>query len=180
MKYTISRIQNPDDLDRCQATTTYGQCINKVVNNSEYCPCHGGNKAQQSEDKKSMNLYRLAKYRARLDEFNDSHNLKSLNEEIGILRMVLEEMLNHCDTPIGLISFAPQISDLAIKIEKLVTSCYKLEKSLSNYLDKTSIIQIAQEIVNIISTKIHDPEIIDVIVSEISTIIDRTENKNAD
>jgi hypothetical protein len=36
-----------------------------------------------------------------------------------------------------------KISDLVIKIEKLVSSCHRLERSTGQLLDKTAIIQVA-------------------------------------
>ena len=174
-KYPIEKVEtgNPD---QCQGIMSTGQCHNKKVPGSDFCPIHGGNKAGYAQSQKDNNMYRLAKYRDRLDSMNSGSNLKSLNEEIGILRILLEEIINQIKTPAELLAFTPQISDLTVKIEKLVTSCHKLEKSLSKYLDKTSIVQLAQETVAIIGKYVNDSDITLQISEELAEVINRMEN----
>jgi hypothetical protein len=175
-KYDIERCDDPASPDRCQAIASRGQCVNKKVGVSQFCPVHGGNRANQAKEAKGLNMYRLAKYQERLGELSTANNIKTLHSEIGILRILMEEMLNRVSNPAELCAATPQLADLCIKVEKLVTSCHKLEKSLSQYLDKSAIIHLAQETVAIISKYIDDPSVAGKIADEIASVIDRMEN----
>ncbi len=118
-----------DSPKRCQAIAQHGQCVYQVVEGITYCPMHAG-AAQNEIQKQKLRNYRLQKYRERINEKADSDVIKSLREEIGILRMIMEEVINRCTDDTDLIIYSPKITDLALKIEKVVVSCHKLETSL--------------------------------------------------
>jgi hypothetical protein len=65
-------------------------------------------------------MFRLTAYRARAHEFSDHHELTNLREEVGILRMVLEQLLEKCEQPNDLIIHANKITELTRTIQKLV------------------------------------------------------------
>lgn len=161
-----------DDPHRCQAVNAQGQCRNRAVEhegqNGTYCMAHGGNKQVNSMKKASLNNYRLTKWKAHLERHSGSDQLKSLRDEIGILRMILEEKLNQCNTNLELVMASHQISDLVVKIDKLVTSCHKLEGSMGQLLDKQAILQFAMVVIDIISATLKEnPEAIDEISNKI-------------
>lgn len=149
-----------DDPNRCQGVTAQGQCPFKSVPGSKFCWIHGGNKHLESENKKAVRNYQLAIWQSRLDE-KQGPDIKSLREEIGILRILIEERLNMCKTATDLILVSGPISDLIMKLQKVISSCHTLEKSLGDLLDKTIIKQFAQEIIKIITEEIDDEEIIE-------------------
>ena len=173
----IQKADSPDDPERCQCTATkHGQCPNKRVSGSEFCQLHGGNRATMTQDAKQLSMYRLSKYRERHNEFSTAGNIKTLHEEIGILRILMEEALNSVDSPAALAASTPQLADLASRIERLVVSCHKLEKSLSQYLDKTAIVQLGQETVEIIARYVNDPDITAKIAADLANRISDMEN----
>lgn len=139
---------------QCQATIKSGQCYNKQSQESQYCEMHGGNKAAQANEKKRIRLYKLNKFQTRVDEFAVNPKVKSLREEIGILRMTLEMLVNRCQDESDLIMFMPKISETIMKIEKLVTSAHKLESQMGQLLDKMAALQLSDSIVKIISNNI--------------------------
>jgi len=164
---------------RCQNTNAAGNpCLNKALEGCTYCSACGGARQRVVQEQKSIRTYRLAKFQARLNEFATDPNIKGLRDEIGILRIMLEERLNSLSTPLEILSHTHTISDLASKIEKLVTSCHKLEKSMGEYLDKNTIVQLGMEIVQIITRHVDDPKAIDNIAGELSTLISRTINES--
>ena len=59
--------------------------------------------------------------------------------------MILEEVLNKCKDSKDLILKSSVISDLVVKVEKLVSSCHKMEGSMGQLLDKSAILQFAAE-----------------------------------
>lgn len=114
-----------------------------------------------------MRNYRLTKWQARLSEKADAEGLKSLRDEVGILRICLEERLEQCKEPMDLILHSGPISDMVMKIERVVSSCHKLEGSMGQLLDKQAILQFAQVIIGIIGEELAGQE------NKIATIADR-------
>lgn len=164
----------PEDPDRCQGICTNGQCANKAAELSKFCLMHGGNKAAEAQDKKLLRNYRLTKFQARLDEKVEADSLKSLRDEIGILRILMEETINRCENQVDIVLAAGSIGDLAIKIEKLVSSCSKLDKQLGQYLDKSQLTQIMMEIVAIIGEYITDSETLIKISKKLGALVTRS------
>lgn len=170
MKKTTSDNPNCCQLEGCNLLAVEG-CT--------HCAAHGGAKQASALQKQATRTYNLTKYREQLNRFSDDDNIKGLREEIGILRILMEERLNLCNTSIDLLAHAHTISDLAVKIEKLVTSCNKIEKSLGKYLDKNDIVQLGMEIVTIITRHIDNVDVIEKIANELAIVIERIMNKEA-
>lgn len=164
--------------EQCEGIKPSGnRCQNKKLEDCDYCSACGG--AVQAKNKEKNRIYsiNLAKYRDRVNHLSDHSEIKSLREEIGILRMVLEERLNSIKSPVELVSHMHTISDTILKIEKLVTSCHKLEKSMGQHLDKTAIMQFGQEIVQIITTHVDDTKAIDNIINDLTKLTERIFNE---
>ena len=173
-------IKRDDDPKRCQGVSKHGQCRFEKEDGSEYCMKHGGHHAANNKEKKDLSNYRLTKYQGRLAEMKDSGKLFSLRDEIGILRIMLEEIINHVsNTDISnLIAYSPKIADIATRIEKLVLSCNKLDKELGDYLDRKAVIQMAIEIVSIISEFVTDTDKLEEIANRIAEVLGRSDEEN--
>lgn len=155
----IPKAPYPEHPDRCQGIRQgQGQCTNLSEVHSIFCLCHGGNKAEEVITKKRIGNYRLTKWQARLEEKAEQSEIKSLRDEIGILRVIMEEVLNKCQSDMDLILQSGKIADLAMKIEKLVASCHKLEGSMGKLMDKAAILQFASEVVEIIGEELKGDE----------------------
>lgn len=135
-------VRATEESHRCQATASSGgQCLNRVaVEGGKYCLLHGGNKEIATLKTRELKNYRLAKWRSRIEEKVYDGSIKNLHEEIGILRIILEETLNRAQSVEELLIFSPQISDLTVKIERLVTAAHKLDLSLRNTLELNSLL----------------------------------------
>jgi len=169
----IVRVEE-DSPERCQGVNRQGQCLNKREPGSDYCIAHGGNKGREKMEKESLKNYRLTKFQAQIQKYVDSPNIKCLRDEVGILRVLMEEKLNQCSDAKDLIYQSGPISDLVIKIEKLVTSCHKLEGSMGSLLDKQAIIQFGSELITLISSEIKDEEVLASISQKLLTLINKT------
>lgn len=101
-------------------------------------------------------MYRLAKFQSRVDELKNHTDVKSLRNEIGILRMLFEEKWNRATNEAELVLMAGPLSDLVMKIEKLVSSCQRLENSLGNLLDKQQMKNIATQLMQVLSEKVNN------------------------
>ena len=84
----------PDSPTRCQAVNTQGQCRNESVEGGTMCMCHGGNKQLEAAESKSLRNYRKSKWLARISVHAENSGIKCLREEIGILRIIMEERLD--------------------------------------------------------------------------------------
>lgn len=171
----FERAPYPEHPGRCQGRAKSGQCPYMAVEGSTYCPMHGGTQSIRRREQENVRNYRLAKYEARVNEFADNNQIKSLREEIGITRMLLEETVNKCRDGNELILYSTKISDLVMKLEKLVTSCHRLEASSGLLLDKQAALQIGGTIVEIISRHIEDPEVLSSVADEICMVILQTQ-----
>lgn len=156
-----------DDPNRCQASTSRGGCRLKAVPNGKYCLVHGGAAEQKNEERKNLKNYRLSKFRVRTTELGNSSYLTSLTDEVGILRFLIEEMINSCHDPGDLILRSGPLADLLMKSEKLVTSCHRLDSRLGNLLSKDRVMQFAQLVVEIISNEITEEKVLDIISANI-------------
>lgn len=166
--------------EQCQGVFKHGQCPYKKIPGSDFCPMHGGATQVNALAKESKRMYQLAKWRDQHDAFVDSDQVKSLREEIGILRIVMQETLNICQTSADILMYSSKISDLAIKLEKLVSSCHRLEASTGVLLDKTAALHLASVIVKIIGEHVTDENVIDKISEDIVHAIATTNtNKTA-
>ena len=154
----IKRVTDEFDPNRCQALIKGGteQCSFVAIEGGNYCICHGGNKQRIKNETEDANLYRLSQYNARIQRLKGHNEAKGLQNELGILRMLLEERLNSCRDNVELILQSQQVSELVMKIEKLVTSTSKLEDKLGNYLSKTQLLSFAQKVIGIIQSELED------------------------
>lgn len=165
MAEDIKKIAYPEDPNRCQQVTVIGQCTNLKIPGENFCKVHGCQ--TNSIERAECRNYRLERWQHRVQSKATSPNIKSLRDEIGILRMTLEEQLNRCIDPLDLVLHAAAISDLVLKIEKLVSSCHRLENSMGLLLDKSALLQFASEVISIIQTEISDPTILSSIANKI-------------
>lgn len=165
------RIQFEDDPQRCQhVIPTQGQCQNVVVEGQKYCNSHGGHVRKHQESKENLRNYRLAKFNARAVEKTKSSGIKSLREEIAILRILIEEKINYCEDDYDLRMAAGPISDLVMKVEKLVSSCQRIEDQLGVMLDKTQALHMISLIIEIVSRHVENEGTLAAIAEEISAI----------
>lgn len=143
--------ESPEDINRCQAVTSQGQCMNKAVPEGTNCRVHGGNKQQESANNKAVRNYQLTLLQARFEKQATSPRLKTLTDEIGILRLTLENRLNMCKDNHDFMMASHSISDLVVKIEKLVTSCNKLDGQMGEHLDKQALLEFASKVISVIA-----------------------------
>ena len=184
----MEQCTDPSDPRRCQGVNATGQCNKLAMEGSKFCVAHGGSLDRKQNEETKMDIYRLTKYQARFLEQQNHPELKNLRAELAILRILMEEKFNHIagsDNPqLMLLSHSGSLSDLALKIERIITSIHKLDLSLGNLLDKASVVQLCNEIIAVIAKHVTDPEIIVEISNEImeslKRVTDPTQKVNFD
>lgn len=162
------------DPRRCQhVIPSRGQCNLVQVEGSKFCINHGGSIALKQAENKSLRNYRLNKFHNEIREKSDSSEIKSLRDEIGILRHILQEKINFCNDAHDLLLQSGPISDLVMKIDKVVVSCNRLETQLGGMLDTTQAFQFAAEMIDVVSKHVEDEEALAAIADELAATIKR-------
>jgi hypothetical protein len=165
------QIEKEDDPDRCQGIDSRGQCKFIRAAPSLYCPRHGGNRAIAAAEKENVRNYFLGKWRTRVNQFADNPNVKSLREEIGILRMMLETILNKCQDENDLLMYCGKIQELVGQIQKVVAECHRLEERTGVLLDKQTILTLADTMVKIIGEHVTDSDALEMIGTKMVDVV---------
>ncbi len=160
----------PNDPNRCQATDATGQCRYKAKEGLKFCIRHSSF-SDKMQAKKAAEQYRLTQYQERFTDFTTNSEIKNLRGEIGILRMTLEQVLVNCKTPTELLAYTGKISDLVVKIQKLVQACQRIETQMGMMMDRDKIMIIGAKIVELVSEAVPDKEKLDELGERIVNVI---------
>ena len=144
----MNRVE-PDSPNRCQAVTSQGQCMIEVIPNTNLCRVH--NRQGKSEKRGALRNYLLGTFYQRAVELGDSDNIKSLRDEVGLSRMILERVLGQVTNESELMVHMGPINDCIGRIEKLVVSCHKLEQSTGSLMDRSALLAFAGQLIEIIA-----------------------------
>lgn len=170
------RCEDERDPCRCQGIiqtgNRAGQCFYKAVPGSKFCPMHGGQPTLNAQSAFNRAKYRLEQYNARMREFAGDDEIKSLREEIGILRMTLETLITSIKNPTQLPLFIDKITSLVTAIRMTVESTHKLEEKTNQLLDRKIVVVIADSIVQIVAQHVKDPDVLNEIGSRICASIE--------
>jgi hypothetical protein len=145
-----NRVTDLDDPIRCQRSTGKGQCPCEAQPGSDFCAAH--ERSSQRADKMEKRLYLLSRAadRARLAELSEHESIKSLREEISLLRMLIERRFEAIRDDNDLqIAFAPLASAFQT-VERLVKSCHQIEENLGSLLSKSTLLKLGQSLSTII------------------------------
>jgi len=157
---------------RCSHVNRHtGQCKREALPGKTQCPIHANN---PEKHEKRMYLLLDSKYRERHAQLSEHEEIRSIREEVGIARMLLEERLNAINCEADLIASCAGINTLLLTIEKLTQSCLKLDQSVGNLLSKPVLLKVASDIVQIVLEEVSEIPDHDVIVEQISERILQT------
>jgi hypothetical protein len=119
--------------------------------------------------------------RSGTERHNAVDEIKSLREEIALTRALIENRLNMIEGEADFVSSMGIVHQYLATVEKLVTSCHRMDTNLGNLLNKASILNLAQELVQAIAEELEDVPGRDEIVDRISTkLVDIIGNKQND
>lgn len=174
----MHRVVDPADPLRCKGSAADGQCLNQAEPGSEFCKAHHG---KDSGAAKRTYLLHKAKWRDRLAELSEHDNLKSLREEIAIVRMFLEERIGLIRNDNDLLSAFSAVQQATLTIERLTKTLHQMEQSLGSLLSKTTVMKLGQSISSIIVEELRDVPgyegIVDRINDRIATAIVSAQNE---
>lgn len=177
----MERVKDEFDPERCQhVIPSQGQCSLRAVPGCTNCAAHGGVSQNKKLVAGELRNYRLNKFRAEIAGKANNDHIKNLSEEIGILRQILEETINACADEYDLISKSTAISDMVVKIEKLVSSCARIDGALKKVLDEGAAMQFANEAVEIVARHVEDEDAREAIANELEESLTRLLKSKAD
>lgn len=147
-----------DDPNRCQGITGKGQCGFLAVEGSAYCHLHGANKQLEAQEQSEVRNLLLSRYKTEIRRLGSSEHVMSLRDEIGVLRMMLERLLNNCRGDADLLLYSPQLSELVMKIGKIVTDCHKIEERTGQLLSREELGAFALTVIQLVNENVTDPD----------------------
>ena len=154
MKY----VADPADPRRCKYSYPHEQCWREAEPGCSNCAAHGGKSRANAEETRLYNLVELDN-RRRLAELSGSENIKSLREEIGLVRLLIEKYVNAArGSDVELLSSSGSIDRLILTLGKLIKDCHALEQSLGELLSKQTVYRLAQTMCEIVMEELQGVE----------------------
>jgi len=147
------------------------QCVNKVVPGTTSCPANGGVANRQYIEIHNMGLYRIRKFQQQITEFKAHSQMRSLDDELAIQRMILEEILNQCESANDLILYSTKIGEVIQDIKALVVASEKMASRTGMLVSRTEAILLAQRMVEVIARHVVDDVALAKIAEEIALIV---------
>lgn len=138
-----------------------------------FCPRHQG-QSISVERRERMRIYHVAQWRDRIAQHGDHPRIKSLREDIGILRMTLEAKLERMQDLADLDMRSSQITTLVQEIARTIQIGHKIEKESGFLLDRTQALVFIEEILAVVSQHVTDPEVLQIIINSMSQSVERT------
>ena len=165
-----------DPEKQCQSLANGNPCYYEKVKNAKYCAMHGGQNTVKAQRKQEMYDLRKSKWLQKiadekLEDFSQGKNKFNMAEELGILRIVLQEILGQCTDITQLMRHNQKISNTISQIERLIFNSLKLDQKLGQLVSKDEMITIAQVLVNCIQVEINDAQKIKNIVGNFEKIL---------
>jgi hypothetical protein len=169
------------DPHRCKGASRSGQCLNRAADGSEYCLAHRGIDRAPARNLRQY-LLDKAHDQARLVQFAEHEDVKSLRDEIALARMLVERRFNLINTDSDLLAACGQLNALLLTIERLVKSAHSIEQSLGALLARQSVIKLGQRVCQIIIDRLEGidnyEQIVDGIIQDIIDTIKKTDGES--
>ena len=187
----LYKMEHEADPFRCISNLQTGQCVYLSMegmvargyledptyryNGVKNCPRHAGEVKARQNELQRINDYRIRTWQSRIDEFSNGEGVKSLRGEIGIVRMMIEEILSQANDTQQLMMYSSRVQKLVQTCESLVRTCDKLEDKMGLMMDKTSALTFAGQIVRIIGNHVQDAGTVEIIADEIIALLGQSD-----
>lgn len=172
-----------DDPNRCRASAKNGQCpfravgtfdiVKQIWEGPKCCPRHAAGAAAKSIQRKDTRMYNIGRWQSQLEQMVDHPKLKSNREEIGILRVLMQDTLNKCTDGTELVLQSGKLIELCNQITNAVKVCNSVELNLGQILDRTQAIAFIGAISEVISTYIQDPDILEALAEDLMGTLEK-------
>lgn len=163
MRYDL---EHATDDNRCIKCNKF-----QKIEGSDYCARHGANSQIESQNKKSMYNIKAQEVRARINVLAADPRRYTLDEELGVTRLLIEEVLNNIK-PGEIYKHADSLSSLIGQCQKLVDSALKISAKMRLLMTPEDVNKIIQRLVDVLDDKIEDKELLDGIATDLLTTLD--------
>jgi hypothetical protein len=174
----IERVTDLTDPRRCKGAAPDGQCQNVSEYGSDYCPAHGGRTGlEEAEDKRGY-LLAKAEDRTRLVGMADKlEPVKELRDLIALQHMLIEKRYNLINSDTDLLTACGPLNTMLTTMERLISSCHRVETNLGELLQRHAVLTLAKEMVRIVIDELEGIENYEYIVDQITQrLIDTIRN----
>lgn len=175
--HEVERIKSNDDPRRCESGGKTGQCPMVRTPNSRYCNRHSGALTEIKIARQDAELYKLSVFKARLESFGQAEGVIGLRQEIGIMRILIEEMMNQIKGPNDVVIYSVKIGDLISKLNRLVTDAHKLESQLESTIDRNKLNKICDGIGELIAPFL-SPDQLSSVAARLGLLIERVTHED--
>jgi hypothetical protein len=155
-----------DATNRCKGVVGEKQCPYVALPGSDFCIKHGGGLAKSGqtlpEQRQTYDQYQLdeteyiKKLSGRIDDLGSGASRRSLEKEHGILKMMLERLLNTIEDDTQMLLRTGEASKLIDQIQKLRDSDFKIAKETKELLTKDEAKQLLADIQTVIFSAIEN------------------------
>lgn len=170
-----------DDPNRCQAVHPGMQCPFRATGDfvdgqwqgSKYCPRHGGTSQLTAAKREEKRMYLSAKWQEKIGRQVDHPKIKSLAEEVGIIRMTIEAKLESCKDDKDLLMSSHSLVSLVSTVKDLVKIWQHVEERTGQVLDRSTMNVFVSDLLEILMRYIDDPEILQMIGEDIEESLNK-------
>jgi hypothetical protein len=173
----MTRVRDLDDPNRC----TYmkpgeGQCMMRAVEGGTRCKVHGGGRQLQVQKKEQLRAYAKNRWSAAIRENANDSEIKSLREELGIARIMLDQLLNRCKDSHDLLMMSTPIDNMLKTINLIQKTSHSIEKDLDNMIGPDSLMKFGDELFNVIMEEVEDTDTINRIALKLGRALQKLQN----
>lgn len=143
----------------------------KPVEGTNVCPRHGANNVIKQQNKQKIYEINSERLRGRINVLASNPKRYTLDEELGVTRLTLEQLLNTIKED-EIYLHTDSISSLVSQIQKLVDSSIKVSKQLKLLMTPEDMNKVVQTLVDVLDRMIEDKEVLDAIATELLTTLD--------
>ena len=138
-----------NDPHRCAT----GDCEFLAVPGDTHCILH--NRSQDLDTtKKGIYNFNMTEVALRIKQFKNHPDSKKLTEELGLLRLLLEQAVNKCECAYDLVTQSTQLTALVEKIRIVQQANINIEQKLGDLLSMEQVTEIAQALYDVVTLHI--------------------------
>lgn len=158
----------PGDPSQCEGSFSGGQCRHRAEPGDRFCKGCGG-KNQLALKSRRQYLLKDTRSATRLAELAEHEEIKSLREEIGLARVLLERRFNMIQSDADLLAACGPVNVMLLTIERLVKTSHQIETNLGVLLTRNTVLRLAQAMCEIVIEEIQSVPGFEAIVDRLST-----------
>lgn len=178
----MQRVTDLADPHRCKGSSALGQCLNVAADGSEYCLAHNGVDRGPARRLRKY-LLASAEDQGLLARYADDDELKSLREEIALVRMMMQNTLSAAQSDVDKINAYSKVNTFLLTLERLMKTCHTLEQSLGQLVGKPALIDLGRQLCQIVVRHLEGvpnyEQLVDAIITDMAAAFQNLNNADS-